>query len=170
MKRPRKLILSVASLMVVTITASNTDHRWSPNSAGESKPLKTELSPTLWPALTTDLALATLKGPRPQPVERTRDPFQFKSKRRREVRVMSPEQPGPVEPASRPRIPLKFIGQRTSNKIGRMAIVSDNQDIFFARAGEIVAGRYRILRIGEESLDLAYVDGGECQTIPFTGQ
>ncbi len=170
MKRPRKLILRVASLMVLTITASNTERLWSSNSVSESKPLKAALSPPLWPALTTDLALATLKGPRPQPVERTRDPFQFKSKRRREVRLMSPEQPGPVEPASRPRIPLKFIGQRTSNEIGRMAIISDNRDIFFARAGEIVAGRYRILRIGAGSLDLAYVDGGECQTLPFTGQ
>jgi hypothetical protein len=36
--------------------------------------------------------------------------------------------------------------------------------------GDIIDGRYRILKIGTESIELAYLDGAGRQTIRLTGQ
>ncbi len=75
--------------------------------------------------------------------------------------------PGPPPP---PPIPFKFIGivQAPSQKL---AILADNstKDVFFGREGDIIDGRYRILRIGVESVEMAYVDGRGRQTIRLAG-
>ena len=55
-------------------------------------------------------------------------------------------------------------------KPGRVAILSDSRGVYYGREGEIVEGRYRILKIGVESIDLAYLDGRGRQTIRLTGQ
>jgi len=49
-------------------------------------------------------------------------------------------------------------------------VLSDARGVYYGHEGEIVEGRYRILRIGVESIDLAYVDGRGRQTIRQTGQ
>ena len=55
--------------------------------------------------------------------------------------------------------------------LGRVAILSDARGgVFYGREGEIVEGRYRILKIGVESIDIAYLDGRGRQTIRHTGQ
>ena len=78
--------------------------------------------------------------------------------------------PVPVTPPPPPPIPLKFIGivQRSGQKL---AILSDDatKDVFSGREGDVIDGRYRILRIGVESIELAYVDGRGRQTIRLTG-
>ena len=38
------------------------------------------------------------------------------------------------------------------------------------KEGDIIDGRYRILKIGTESIEMAYVDGRGRQTIRLTGQ
>jgi hypothetical protein len=78
-----------------------------------------------------------------------------------------------LQPAAPPRIQLKFIGIANSEadpKVGKIAILSDARGVYHGREGEIVEGRYRILRIGVESIDLAYLDGRGRQTIRLTGQ
>ena len=75
--------------------------------------------------------------------------------------------PGP------PRIPLKFIGvveAQQDPKIGRLAILSDTRGVYYGRENDTIEGRYRILKIGVESVDLAYLDGRGRQTIRLTGQ
>jgi hypothetical protein len=54
--------------------------------------------------------------------------------------------------------------------VGRLAILSDGRGVYYGHEGEIIEGRYRILRIGVESVDLAYLDGRGRQTIRLTGQ
>jgi hypothetical protein len=54
--------------------------------------------------------------------------------------------------------------------VGRVAILSDAHGVYYGREGEIIEGRYRILKIGVESIDLAYLDGRGRQTIRQTGQ
>ncbi len=84
-----------------------------------------------------------------------------------------PVETGPVEPPPPPRIPLKFIGLVSSAEdrtVGRLAILSDARGVYYGREGEIIEGRYRILKIGVESIDLAYLDGRGRQTITQTGQ
>ena len=52
----------------------------------------------------------------------------------------------------------------------RIAILSDARGTYYGREGEVVEGRYRIVKIGVESIELAYLDGRGRQTIRQTGQ
>jgi hypothetical protein len=77
----------------------------------------------------------------------------------------------PSEPPP-PRIPLKYIGDMSDPKHPgkRIAILSDPRGTYYGREGDVVEGRYRIVRIGVESIELAYLDGRGRQTIRQTGQ
>jgi hypothetical protein len=76
--------------------------------------------------------------------------------------------PGPVAAAAPglPPIALKFIGVvEATEKSQTYAVLRDDRGVYHGREGDIIEGRYRILRIGAESIDLAYVDGRGRQTI-----
>ncbi len=64
---------------------------------------------------------------------------------------------------------LRFIGTLEGGRVGRVAVLSDGSFVYHGRSGEIVDGRYRILRIGVESIELEVLDGGRRQTIRLTG-
>lgn len=73
--------------------------------------------------------------------------------------------PPPPQP-----ITLKFIGTVTlPGDTGRVAVLSDGKFVYHGREGDIIDGRYRLVRIGEESVQLEYVDGRGRQTIRLTG-
>ncbi len=128
------------------------------------------------PAIRLDALQAARTQPAPAPAER--NPFQFKPK----PLPPPPPPPKPGTPGSGldaagnpippppPPIPLKFIGivQAPSQKL---AVLADNvtRDVFTGREGDIIDGRYRILRIGVESIEMAYADGRGRQTIRLTG-
>ncbi len=78
----------------------------------------------------------------------------------------------PSEPPPPPRIPLKYIGDMSDPKHPgkRIAILSDARGTYYGREGDVVEGRYRIVKIGVESIELAYLDGRGRQTIRQTGQ
>lgn len=75
----------------------------------------------------------------------------------------------PSGPAPPPPITVKFIGVVQRGDIGRVAVLSDGRNVYYGREGEIVDGRWRIVRIGEESLQIEYVDGRGRQTVRLTG-
>jgi hypothetical protein len=71
----------------------------------------------------------------------------------------------PVEP-----IPLKFIGiVEAPGPMGRVAVLSDGRDVYHGHEGDIIEGRYRIVRIGLESIEMAHLDGTGRQMIRLTG-
>jgi hypothetical protein len=74
-------------------------------------------------------------------------------------------------PPPLPPIALKFIGIIESPTHARkIAVLSDGRNPpFQGEEGAIIEGRYRILKIGVESIELAYVDGRGRQTIRLTG-
>jgi hypothetical protein len=82
--------------------------------------------------------------------------------------VLTP--PVPTGPPPPPSIPLKFLGFVTiAGK--RVAAFSDARgNTFNGKEGDILEGRYRLLRIGPDSVDVAYVDGRGRQSIRMTGQ
>ena len=84
------------------------------------------------------------------------------------VRGPSGPPPGPPPPAP---IPLKFIGiVEAPSRAKRIAALVDTTGHSYQGAeGEIVAGQYRILKIGVESIELAYLDGRGRQTIRLAG-
>lgn len=76
---------------------------------------------------------------------------------------------GPPGPPPPPPIPYKFIGILNEPRIGRVAVLTDGKTVVHGRENQIVEGRYRILKIGEESIQVERVDGSGRQTIPLSG-
>ena len=129
----------------------------------------------------SDLRLELLKGVRGELEPADRNPFQFKPKAPppapkpvaaagRGAPVIIGPPPGPAGPPPPPPITLKFIGLLDTAQ-GKVAVFRDNGgDVVNGKEGDIIDGRYRLLKIGVESADLAYVDGRGRQTIRLSGQ
>ncbi|HEV8208780.1 MAG TPA: hypothetical protein VGP77_01610 [Vicinamibacterales bacterium] len=123
--------------------------------------------------------LQTLNDDRPRPAPAERNLFRFRT--RAPAPSPSPAVTGRVQPAvpampAGPPLPpplapitLKFIGLIGPDN-AKIAILSDGQNPpFLGKEGAIIEGRYRILKIGVESVELAYADGRGRQTIRLTG-
>jgi hypothetical protein len=104
-----------------------------------------------------------------------RDPFRFRPKPPPPTaRIQAPPPvvlpPVPQGPPPPPPIALKFFGVLTVNG-QRLASFSDERgNTFSGKEGDVLEGRYRLLRIGPDSVDLAYLDGRGRQSIRLTGQ
>ena len=82
--------------------------------------------------------------------------------------MYGPDNPPPPPPV--PPITLKFMGT-VEGPFGRMGAFTDCKRTFMAKEGEIVDGRYKVVKIGVESATLQYADGrGTPQTIRMSGQ
>jgi hypothetical protein len=77
----------------------------------------------------------------------------------------------PVGPPQPPPIPYRFIGVLSGVPgQGRIAVLTDGKSVVHGRVNEIIEGRYRIVQIGEESLQIEHYDGRGRQTIRLLGQ
>jgi hypothetical protein len=126
--------------------------------------------------------LEALNGDRPKVGAAERNLFRFKPKPPpppppppiqvpSPVTVVNPVPTGPPPPPALAPIALKFIGLMESpNQKQKIAVLSDGRNApFLGKEGDIIEGRYRILKIGVESIELAYADGRGRQTIRLTG-
>jgi hypothetical protein len=117
-----------------------------------------------------------------EPVEElaptTRDPFRFGTRPPPPAPPAPPYVPPPAPPPPRPVTPpgpvippitLKFIGRVVMPDKRIVATLSDGRGVFRATEGEIVDGRYRLVRIAEESLIIEWVDGTGRTTLPLRG-
>ncbi len=78
--------------------------------------------------------------------------------------------PVPVVPPV-PPITLKYIGLLEGVQgLGKIAVFSDCRTTMRAREGEIIAGQYRLVSIGAESVVMEYADGRGRTTIRMSGQ
>jgi hypothetical protein len=79
--------------------------------------------------------------------------------------------PAPDVAPPPPPISLKFIGTVAPSSVpaGKIAVLSDGKFVFYGREGDIIEGRYRLVKIGEESLQIEYVDGRGRQTLRLSG-
>jgi hypothetical protein len=128
--------------------------------------------------------LEALRTGRGGPINTGRNPFRFES------RSPTPDDGGgappppkpqdqgppvfvpqlPTGPPPPPPIPLKFIGILTQGS-KRVAVLTDGKSTPVGGVeGEIILGQYQILKIGNESIEMAYPDGRGRQTIRLTGQ
>jgi hypothetical protein len=74
----------------------------------------------------------------------------------------------PPPPPPPPPIPLKFYGF-SSNKSGpKQVFLSKGDDIFVAKEGQVIDRRYKIIKIGPNSVEVEDVLTNNRQTLPLT--
>jgi hypothetical protein len=117
--------------------------------------------------------LAQLKADRPAVADGGRNLFREKPKPPPPAPKVAPTPPPdpnapPPPPPPPPPITLKLIGivQGSGKPI---AALSDGKDVFYGREGDIIEGRYRIIKVNVESIDIAYVDGRGQRRLGLSG-
>ena len=125
--------------------------------------------------------LNALATERPGQSDASRNPFKFQPKAPPAPVRPVPVAPQPVSPGSGTTgagggpvapslpIPLKFIGTIDAPGMGTIAALSDGKFVYHGREGDVIEGRYRIVKIGVESIVMEHVDGRGRQTIRLTG-
>lgn len=136
------------------------------------------------PTEPVDVALDRLEVTGPEPDQGGRSPFRYGAAvsaapaEGAASRAEPPSGPpvaqdlpsGPPAPPPPPPIPFKFIGIVSSASTGgKVAVLSDGKFVYHGREGDIIDGRFRVVRIGEESIQMEYFDGRGRQTIRLTG-
>ena len=155
----------------------------SASNGGASRPVASG-RPAARSAEAPDVHLKELEADRPKPVDAARNLFRFRPKAppppppaariERPVAVAPPpivQPPVPAGPPPPPPITLKFIGiMEVPGKSVRFAVLTDGRGLpIQGKEGDIIEGRYRILKIGAESIEMAYLDGRGRQTIRLSG-
>ena len=136
---------------------------------------------TAAPGPMAPVKLGELRASRQEPAEAKRNPFRFQPKAvpppPRPVVVAPPvitEVPRPVMPTgppSAPPIPLKLIGVLERASGVKWAVLTDGKSgPMYGKDGDIIDGRYTIVKIGTESIEMTYADGRGRQVIRLTGQ
>ncbi len=75
--------------------------------------------------------------------------------------------PGPPVPPPPPPIDLKFYGFASRKDGYKRIFLSKGEDIFVAKEGDIVDRRYKIMHIGQNSVDVEDVLTNNRQTLPL---
>jgi hypothetical protein len=79
-----------------------------------------------------------------------------------------PVQAGPATPPPPPPIPLRFFGYTSASRQGaKRAFFVEGEDIFVAGEGELVKRRYKIVRIGVNSVVVEDTATNSTQTLPL---
>lgn len=182
-ERTRQIVLGVLVVVLIGVVvkvwpATSAAPSAASNTAGSANGPRVQ-HPAGAPA-PPGVRLDALNSERPKPEATERNLFRFKPKAPPPPPPAPPrpvQTPGPVVPVGPPPPPplapiaLKFIGVMEAPTHGeKIAILSDGRNApFYGREGAIIEGRYRILKIGVESVELAYADGRGRQTIRLTG-
>lgn len=134
--------------------------------------------PASAPRQVEPLHLASLTTEKPEPEGGERDPFRFGERpapaqahveQQQPAVAAAPQPHAPTGPPPPPPITLKFIGLVDTSDRRKIAVLSDGQNVFYGREGEVVEGRYRIERISAESIEMAWADGTGRQVIRLSG-
>ncbi len=69
-------------------------------------------------------------------------------------------------------MPVKFLGfaEAVAGSAGKVVSLKVGDEVVMAREGDLVDGRYRLVTIGLESIEMTYADGQGRTTIRLTGQ
>jgi hypothetical protein len=127
-----------------------------------------------------EVEVARLEQEPPAVDDTGRNPFRFRPKAPPPRPQTPPPAAGGADPALPPGTPppapppppiaLKFIGTVSGNaSTGKVAVLSDGKFVYYGREGDIIEGRYRVVKIGEESVQMEYLDGRGRQTIRLSG-
>lgn len=118
-----------------------------------------------------DVRLEALSEPRPERAAAGRNPFRFGD------RAAGP--PTPTAPVDRqvragsraaPPSPLRLIGVVDApESAGPIAVLADGAGVFQGRVGDTVAGRYRIIRIAADTVEVELLVAGGQRILRLDG-
>jgi hypothetical protein len=169
------LVVALAVVIYIEWPQSADPVRTTSNGRGAAR------APTASNAVTApDVHLKSLDEDHTKPGEVERNLFRFRSKPappsqapRTAVVVPSPQPvvpSGPLPPPPLPPIALKFIGVLETANTQKIAVLSDGRGApLYGKEGDTILGQYKILHIGVESIEMAYLDGRGRQTIRLSG-
>ena len=174
MSRPIVYVAAAAALVALLVIAR-------PVLNPSTNPLEQTSNPSVGatgaaPAVAVvDLNLDRLRADGGELETSTRDPFRFRPKppppaprvQAPPVVIAPPVETGPPPP---PPIPLKYFGVITLSGQRVAAFADGRGNTFNGKEGDILEGQYRLLRIGADWVEVAYLDGRGRQTIRMTGQ
>jgi hypothetical protein len=183
--RPRPFLLILLGLAVVALvlvkfmpSGSATPGRATSNQA---RPAATVDSDDRIDPQDLNVRIEELTTPRPEPAGADRNPFRFQPKPPPPPPPTAVRPPGgpeggggagdpppPPVDLGPPPIPLKFIGL-IEGQGKKLAALSDCKFTYRGEEGEIIEGRYRLVKIGVESIVMEYVDGRGRTTIRLSG-
>ena len=180
--RPRPWLLVALAIAVAVALIS-----WLPvgKSAGPASPPSNTRAPQRGKTVENvqpgdlEVRLKALNEPRPDAESSERNPFRFYVKPPpppppppKDGGFKPPPPPPPVDtgPAPPPAITLKYIGLLEVGGGEKVAAFSDCRSTMRGKEGDIIAGQYRLVKIGNESVVMEYVDGRGRQTIRQSGQ
>src|SRR5881628_784156 len=166
-RRKQLLLVTLVAVLVVAVTLAYRGRTITsevpPPSSNRTGAARAPSAPA---ADTLDVHLEALNEERPKPVPVERNLFRFKPKPPPPpppvaVAPIAPIPTGPPPPPPPPPIPYKFIGiVGVPGQSTRIAVLSDGRsNPLYGREGDIIEGRYRIVHIGVESVEMEYVDG-----------
>ena len=72
-------------------------------------------------------------------------------------------------PPAVPRFPLRFIGIVDGPTAGLIAVLTDGEVVLHGREGETVEGRYRIVRVAAEQVEIELLPTGDRQLLALEG-
>jgi len=189
----RQIVMLGAILLVLAVVLvwQSTRHEATPEefSAAMSQPAPATAGPsgparprTAVPDQIPAVKLAGLGRAQPEPSDTGRDPFRFESAPAAGQRggtsgpgagAPPPPQPAtpavPLEPPGPPPVPLKFIGFAKQGEGRLYAVLRDERGVYYGAEGDVVEGRYRILRVAADAIEVSYVDGRGRTIIPLSG-
>lgn len=183
-RRPRPWLLIALGLTVVAMVANYMWPTASPPPPNPTAARRAAARPGELDGLSAeelDVRLEALQAKRPDPADVERNPFRFKPPPAPPPppRAAAPPPqpvvpPQPVAPAI-PPIPLKFMGTVEGPGIKLAALTDCKGFTYSGREGEPIDGRFRLVRIQNESIVMEYLNGtgrttirksGECTGVP----
>ena len=178
--RPRPWLLIALGIAIVALVAN---WLWPTSSAGPAVPASNQprtsqrrQQAAVDPA-DLDVRLEALGGARPDAGHVERNPFRFQPKALPPLPAAAAVNPGLIVPSGPPPvigppppppIPLKFIGIVEKQGL-KVALMSDCRSTFYGTEGQMIDGRYRLVRIGVESIVIEYGDGRGRTTVRQEG-
>jgi hypothetical protein len=174
------LIVSIVALVVVRSMdspATAPARRNPPATRAAARPTAHETAEAA-----PSVKLEELAKTRGEPTDGERNPFRFRPKpappppppptagHGPAAVAPTPTPVVPTGPPPPPPITLKFIGLVQKADGTRIAVLSDGKRPYYGTDGQDIEGQYRILKIGQESVEIAYIDGRGRQTLRLSGQ
>jgi hypothetical protein len=177
-RKPSPWLLALLAVALVGLLAYQ---MWPDQNASAAPPPATSNSTTQKTGEGIDPAslrvkLDALKAVRPDQAELERNPFRFKPPPAPPPPpprpVVPPPPPAPLTPPPPviPPIPLKFMGTVERGTLKLAALTDCKGFTYSGREGEAIDGRYRLVRIGEESVVMEYLNGTGRVTIRKSGE